>query len=57
MQKRKLIIKKESFGGFFIDTQTGRRNFLKPEEYESKKQELLNFKTPGVEVKIVDVTE
>jgi len=57
MQKRKLILKKESFGGVFVDTQTGRRNFLRHEEYESKRQELLNFKTPNVEVKIVDVTE
>ena len=43
MQKRKLILKKESFGGVFVDTQTGRRNFLRHEEYESKRQELLNF--------------
>ncbi len=57
MLSRKLILKKESFGGLFVDTQTGRRNFLRPEEYEIKKQELSNFKTPSVEVKIVDVTE
>ncbi len=54
---KKLILKKESFGGLYVDTRTGKRDFLRPAEYELKKQELLSFKNEGVEVKLVDVTE
>ncbi len=50
-------MKKESFGGLFVDTKIGRMQFLKPDEYESKKQELLRLKDRTAKVQIVDVTE
>ncbi len=57
MPTRKLILKKESFGGFFVDTKTGKRELLKPAEYETKKQELLKLQEQGENVKLVDVTQ
>jgi mycofactocin biosynthetic radical S-adenosylmethionine protein MftC len=57
MKNRRLILKKESFGGNFIDTGTGRREFLRPEEYEAKKQELLKLDDQTAKVQIIDVTE
>lgn len=57
MKNKRLILKKESFGGIFVDTQTGRRQFLKPEEYESKQHELLGLEDRAPKVQIVDVTE
>ena len=57
MRKERLILKKESFGGLFVDTQIGRRKFLKPDEYEIKKQELLESKDRDSKVQIIDVIE
>ncbi|HLC57770.1 MAG TPA: radical SAM protein [Candidatus Nanoarchaeia archaeon] len=57
MKDRRLILKKESFGGLFVDTAVGRMRFLKPQEYESKKQELLQLEDKAAKVQIVDVTE
>ncbi|MBU2592014.1 MAG: radical SAM protein [Patescibacteria group bacterium] len=57
MKNRKLILKKESFGGLLVDTKVGQGIFLNPEEYESKKQELLESEHKGYQLKIVDVTE
>jgi len=57
MKNRRLILKKESFGGLFVDTSAGRGRFLKPEEYEIKKQELSGLEDRAAKVQIVDVTE
>ena len=57
MKNRRLILKKESFGGLFVDTEIGRRKFLKPDEYESKRQELLQLEDRAAKVQIIDVTE
>jgi mycofactocin biosynthetic radical S-adenosylmethionine protein MftC len=57
MKNRRLILKKESFGGFFVDTDIGRRKFLRPDEYEAKKQELLQLEDRTAKVQIIDVTE
>ncbi len=52
---RRLILKKESFGGTFADTQSAMLKFLRPEEYESKKNELL---VSGADkVQVIDVTK
>ena len=56
LQKR-LILKKESFGGIFVDTYTGEQTFLRHEEYESKKNELSQLKDKIAKVQIIDVTE
>lgn len=53
---RRKILKKESFGGLFVDTQTGKRVFLRSEEYESKKQELLESGDTAHKVQVIDVT-
>jgi len=57
MVNRRLTLKKESFGGFFVDTQTKKRMFLRPDEYESKRQELLGLKDKDPKVQIIDVTK
>ena len=56
MAEKKLILKKESFGGLFTDTSLGRFTFLRQEEYEPKKQELERLRQEGKQVKFVDVT-
>jgi radical SAM protein with 4Fe4S-binding SPASM domain len=55
--RRRLILKKESFGGIFIDTEKGKRQFLKPNEYESKKEELSGIEDKATQIQIIDVTE
>lgn len=56
MLNNKLILRKESFGGLFIDTKVGRRLFLQPHEYESKKQELVKIQKQGKNVNFFDAT-
>lgn len=56
MKNRTLILKKESFGGFFVDTAIGWGQFLRPEEYETKKRELLQLQEQGQQIKFIDVT-
>ena len=55
--RRRLILKKESFGGIFIDTEKGKRQFLKPNEYESKKEELSGIEDKATQIQIIDVTK
>lgn len=57
MTIEKLILRKEYFGGIFIDTSSENPLFLNHEGYESKKQELLNTRSKGKKVKLFDVTE
>ncbi|MBI4232019.1 radical SAM protein [Candidatus Peregrinibacteria bacterium] len=57
MKPKRLILKRESFGGVFVNTETGRRQFLKPEEYERKKQELSEQGDASYRVQVIDVTE
>ncbi len=57
MKNKRLILKKESFGGIFVNTETRRRQFLKPNEYERKKQEFLELDDATHNLQILDVTE
>ncbi|MFH1586018.1 MAG: radical SAM protein [archaeon] len=57
MPTKKLILRKEHFGGLFVDTTSEETLFLKPEEYDSKKQELLEAKKQGERVKLFDATK
>ncbi len=57
MPAKKLILRKEYFGGIFIDTSSEKTIFLNHKDYESKKQELLDTQTKGQKVKFFDVTE
>lgn len=56
MVNNKLILRKESFGGLFIDTEVERWVFLRPNEYESKERELLKLQKEGKEVTFFDAT-
>ncbi|MBM2834471.1 MAG: Radical domain protein [Candidatus Brocadiaceae bacterium] len=53
----KLILKKESFGGIFIDKKPGRMQILRPDEYENKKDELLKLADKSSNIQVIDVTE
>ncbi len=57
MQRKKLILRKESFGGLFVDTSTGESIFLSPGQYVQKKLDLLSARSTGDWVKFVDLTE
>lgn len=58
MRIKKLILRRESFGGIFVDTGLGKkRKVLRPEEYESKRHELLKAQIRGENIKIFDATQ
>lgn len=54
---KKLILRKEYFGGILVDTGLSKRRFLKPDEYEQKKQELLEAQSKGAWVRFFDATD
>jgi len=57
MPSGKRILRRESFGGLFVDTASGARTFLRPEEYEAKRQKLLADAEEGRRVTIFDAVE
>lgn len=56
-QLKKQILRKEYFGGIFMDTNSGSKLFLNHEEYVSKKTLLKNTQKKGSCIKFFDVTE
>ncbi len=56
-RRGKRVLRKESFGGIFADTLTGRKSLLRPEEYEAKKLELLDSRQDGELVTLFNATE
>lgn len=56
-KQKKLVLRKEHFGGMFADTHSGKRLFLRPDEYETKKEELLDAQRHGQRVTFFDATE
>jgi len=57
MKLKKLILRKESFGGIFIDTQSVTKIFLNTEEYELNKLVLLKKQAEGRYVTFFDATQ
>ncbi|MCP4368852.1 MAG: radical SAM protein [Deltaproteobacteria bacterium] len=57
MLNKKLILRKEYFGGIFVDTKAAEFVFLNQKDYVSKTQEILNEQRLGENVKFFDATE
>ncbi len=57
MTKKKLILRREWFGGTFVDTTTERSVLLSPEEYKAKNHELSHLQDGNAVVKLFDATE
>ncbi len=57
MRAKKSILRKEWFGGIFVDTATGEMSLLNAEEYSTKKEELSSLAGSGALVKLFDATE
>jgi radical SAM protein with 4Fe4S-binding SPASM domain len=55
--KGKLVLRKESFGGIFVDTMNGKKRILRPEEYENKKIALEQRRMNGEHVLLFDARE
>ncbi len=56
-KRRNMILRREHFGGLSVDTGTRQTVFLTPEEYELKRQQLLDAQERGEQVKLFNAIE